>query len=153
MPHVPLSHPFVEWLIATVRRELLDHVLFWNTRDLKRKLSDCQAYYNAERVYASLRGNTPLGVSVGETVTRTELDDVRWKSHCCGWSNFQWPLEGEFETDRWFATMLKARSWPERAEQLIDWRRIRYRNPGRPPENSKTAISIIEQSQWAMVER
>ena len=51
VPYVPLSHPFVERLIGTARREFLDHVLFWNTRDLKRKLSDFQAYYNAERVH------------------------------------------------------------------------------------------------------
>jgi putative transposase len=30
VPHVPLSHPFVERLIGTMRREFLDHVLFWN---------------------------------------------------------------------------------------------------------------------------
>jgi len=29
VPHVPLSHPFVERLIGTVRRELLDLVPFW----------------------------------------------------------------------------------------------------------------------------
>jgi hypothetical protein len=29
IPHVPLSHPFVEPVIGTVRRELLDHVPFW----------------------------------------------------------------------------------------------------------------------------
>ena len=28
VPHVPLSHPFVERLIGTMRREFLDHVLF-----------------------------------------------------------------------------------------------------------------------------
>ena len=37
VPHVPLSHPFVERLIGTVRREFLDHVLFWNASDLERK--------------------------------------------------------------------------------------------------------------------
>ena len=31
VPYVPLSHPFVERLIGTVRREYLDHMLFWTT--------------------------------------------------------------------------------------------------------------------------
>ena len=30
VPHVPRSHPFVERLIGTTRREYLDQVLFWN---------------------------------------------------------------------------------------------------------------------------
>jgi hypothetical protein len=30
VPHMPQSHPFVERLIGTMRREFLDHVLFWN---------------------------------------------------------------------------------------------------------------------------
>ena len=53
VPHVPLSHPFVERLIGTTRREFLDQVLFWNGRDLERKLADFQAYYNTARVHAS----------------------------------------------------------------------------------------------------
>src|SRR5467141_4941976 len=54
VPHVPLSHPFVERLIGTVRREFLDHVLFWSAGDLERKLADFQVYYNATRGHASL---------------------------------------------------------------------------------------------------
>ena len=46
VPYVPMSHPFVERLIGTIRREFLDHVLFWNARDLERKLADFTAYYN-----------------------------------------------------------------------------------------------------------
>ena len=84
VPDVPLSHPFVERLIGTTRREFLDHVLFWNARDLRRKLSNFQAYYNAERVHASLDGNTPLGVTLGDTFKRAKFDDVRWTSHCRG---------------------------------------------------------------------
>ena len=40
VPSVPISHPFVERLIGTVRREYQDHVLFWNEVDLERKLND-----------------------------------------------------------------------------------------------------------------
>jgi putative transposase len=59
VPHAPLSHPFVERLIGTVRREFLDQVLFWNGRDLERKLAEFQTYYNAARGHASLAGHTP----------------------------------------------------------------------------------------------
>src|SRR5258708_5243591 len=82
VPHVPLSHPFVERLIGTIRREFLDHVLFWNTRDLERKLADFQASYNAARSHASLEGHTPLIFSCGHPVTGAELNHVRWVSHC-----------------------------------------------------------------------
>ena len=57
--YVPLSHPFIERLIGTIRREYLDHVLFWNQFDLQRKLEDFKVYYNQRRVHCSLNGNTP----------------------------------------------------------------------------------------------
>jgi putative transposase len=38
--YVPVSHPFVERLIGTIRREFLDHVLIWNAIDLERKLEE-----------------------------------------------------------------------------------------------------------------
>ena len=44
VPHVPMSHPFVERLIGTILREFLDHVPFWNGRDLERKLTEFQHY-------------------------------------------------------------------------------------------------------------
>ena len=84
VPHVPLSHPFVERLIGTIRREFLDHVLFWNARDLKRKLTDFEAYYNAARDHASLNGRTPLAVAGGGTADRAYLNNVRWVTHCRG---------------------------------------------------------------------
>jgi hypothetical protein len=34
VPYVPFSHPFVERLIGTVRRDYLDRILFWTTADL-----------------------------------------------------------------------------------------------------------------------
>ena len=82
VPHVPRSHPFVARLIGTTRRECLDHVLFWNARDLERKLGDFQAYYNEVRSHASLKDHTPLTFAGGHTVARAELNNVRWVSHC-----------------------------------------------------------------------
>src|SRR5216683_4894768 len=79
---VPLSHPFVERLIGTMRREFLDHVLFWNTGDLERKLADFQAYYNAARSHASLGGHTPLAFARGHTAVPADLNHVRWVCHC-----------------------------------------------------------------------
>jgi putative transposase len=82
VPHVPLSHPFVERLIGTMRREFLDHVLFWNARDLERKLAEFQVYYNAARSHASLDGRTPLTFADGHTVAPADLNPVRRVSHC-----------------------------------------------------------------------
>ena len=82
VPHVPLSHPFVERVIGTMRREFLDQVLFWNARDLERKLADFQTYYNAARSHASLDGRTPLTFTGGHAVAPADLRHVRWVSHC-----------------------------------------------------------------------
>ena len=67
VPRVPLSHPFVERLIGTMRREFLDHVPFWNARDLERKLAEFQVYDNAARGHASLKGHTPFAFASGYT--------------------------------------------------------------------------------------
>ncbi len=84
IPSVPLSHPFNERLIGTIRREFLDHILFWNARDLGEKLREFQDYYNRHRVHASLRGKTPLDVGGGSMVKRAELDRFCWQAHCRG---------------------------------------------------------------------
>jgi transposase InsO family protein len=47
VPHVPLSHPCVERLIGTMRRECFDPVLFWNACDLERKRAEFHVYSNA----------------------------------------------------------------------------------------------------------
>lgn len=59
VPYVPLSHPFVERLIGTVRREYLDQVPFWGPLDLERKLSLFKDYYNHERAHRGLAGTPP----------------------------------------------------------------------------------------------
>ncbi len=82
MPYAPLSHPFIERLIGTIRRECLDRTFFWTATDLEIKLLEFQRYYNAARSHASLDGHTPLAFAGGRTVARAELNHVRWVSHC-----------------------------------------------------------------------
>jgi transposase InsO family protein len=84
VPHVPLSHPFVERLVGTIRREFLDDVQFWNGCDLERKLGEFQAYYNEARCQASLDGHTLLTFASGRKVVPADLNCVRWVSHCRG---------------------------------------------------------------------
>ena len=82
VPCVPLSHPFVERLIGTIRRELLDRTLFWTTADLETKLIDFEHYYNAHRTHAGLGGRLP---QPGATCsTPINLRSYRWQKHCRG---------------------------------------------------------------------
>jgi transposase InsO family protein len=84
VPYVPLSHPFVERLIGTIRREYLDHVPFWTTRDLERKLLLFKNYYNHERAHRGRDGAPPYekSGSTGRKIAR--LDDYRWEKCCRG---------------------------------------------------------------------
>ena len=63
VPYAPLSHPFVERLIGTIRRECVDRTLFWTAADLERKLVEFQGYYNGHRVHAALNGRPPAAPS------------------------------------------------------------------------------------------
>jgi transposase InsO family protein len=90
VPYTPISHPFVERLIGTLRREYLDQVPFWGATDLRRKLAEFQASYNAHRVHTALDGNTP-GQRAGQPPsTPLSLQNFGWQPHCRGL--FQTPV-------------------------------------------------------------
>lgn len=82
MPYVPLSHPFVERLIGTIRRECLDLTLFWTRQDLESKLRDFQDYYNHHRTHSARAGCTPQEPSA--TTAPASLRVYRWRRHCGG---------------------------------------------------------------------
>ena len=83
--YVPVSHPFIERLIGTLRREYLDWVLFWSQRDLERKLEAFKIYYNRHRVHQGLAGKTPHEVANAH-VPRQPINTWKysWQSHCNG---------------------------------------------------------------------
>ena len=84
VPYVPLSHPFIERLIGTIRREYLDRTLFWNELDLERKLADFAGYYNQHRAHNSLDGSTPAATGRTEAGKTIDIRNYHWRSHCRG---------------------------------------------------------------------
>lgn len=87
VPYVPLSHPFVERLIGTIRREYLDRTLFWTAADLEAKLESFQHYYNEHRTHSARNGQPP---EPGPTAGVLHFGSYRWRSHCRGL--FQTPM-------------------------------------------------------------
>ncbi len=84
VPWAPASHPFVERLIGTIRREYLDRVSFWNVVDLARKLDDFWTYYNAYRVHRPLGGVTPAQRGGASSPVSANFASYAWKPHCRG---------------------------------------------------------------------
>ena len=86
VPYAPVSHPFIERLIVTVRREYLDHVFVWNVVDLARKLDAFAHYYNTHRVHRSLDGSTPARCAcvLSSPPARAALRQYAWEEYCRG---------------------------------------------------------------------
>ena len=81
VPYVPLSHPFIERLIGTLRRECLDRTIFWTTADLVAKLYEFQKYFNEHRTHAGITGRLP---DFNGPIPPITLASYRWKKHCRG---------------------------------------------------------------------
>ena len=90
IPYTPISHPFVERLIGTVRRELLDQILFWTVDDLQNKLDAFQHYFNEIRCHCGIDGISPLHKSNETLSTVIPVDNYRWEKQCRGL--FQLPI-------------------------------------------------------------
>ena len=84
VPQVPWSHPNIERLIGTLRREYLDRLFFWTAGDLERKLESFKNYYNEARVHQGLSGDTPDEKAGGPTHQAVGLENYCWQSHCHG---------------------------------------------------------------------
>jgi len=84
VPYIPVSHPFVERLIGTIRREYLDRMFFWNGVDLGRKLGEFKTYYNGSRCHQSLNGGTPMENAAKPPPRSASLVAYDWQQHCRG---------------------------------------------------------------------
>jgi putative transposase len=59
-PRSPWQNPYVERLIGSIRREVLDHVIVLNERHLRRLLQSYFDYYHAYRTHRALAMDCPL---------------------------------------------------------------------------------------------
>jgi putative transposase len=81
------SHPFVERLIGSIRRELLDQTLFWTATDLENKLREYQYYFNENRTHSGRNGTTPVSPESAKVI---DINKYWWENHCRGL--FQLPM-------------------------------------------------------------
>lgn len=84
IPFTPISHPYVEQIIGTIRRECLDQTLFWNVIDLQNKLDDFTDYYNHHRIHSSLNGSVPNEFGKKNASNSAGLTNFSWQSFCRG---------------------------------------------------------------------
>jgi len=84
VPYTPTSHPFVERLIGSIRREFLNKTLFWNHIDLTKKLDQYKDFYNNGRVHRSLCGQIPNQWAGDQTIIQADFNTHRWKTWCRG---------------------------------------------------------------------
>ena len=89
VPYVPTSHPFIERLIGSVRREILDKTLYWNACDLQNKLELFQNYYNEERGHHGIDGITPLKKQMNHQTRWSLLIIIDGKSIAKAYLNYQ----------------------------------------------------------------
>jgi len=71
-PASPWQNAYVERVIGSLRRELLDHVIVLNERHLKRLLSSYLDYYQPWRTHRSLEQDAPDG----RRIRLAELDQI-----------------------------------------------------------------------------
>jgi len=80
VPYTPASHPFIERLVGTIRREYLDRLFFWNSNDLQNKLDAFQRYYNSNRAHSSLDRKPPAVKAEEVSANVISINQYRWKS-------------------------------------------------------------------------
>jgi putative transposase len=77
-PRSPWQNPYVERVIGSIRRDMLDHVIVLNEPPLRRLLTDYLAYYHGFRTHLSLAMDCPVSRAVeppeaGEVIAVPEV--------------------------------------------------------------------------------
>jgi len=79
VPYLPVSHPFVERLIKSIRNELTDQIFFYHVSDLEHKLEQYQCYFNEHRTHMGLKGNIPIHLQNNTTQKVVNICQYQWQ--------------------------------------------------------------------------
>ena len=80
-PRSPWQNGYVERVIGSIRRDLLDHVIVLSEGHLRRLLREYADYYNSWRTHLGLDKDTPLGRPVYRSGTVTPLPKLGGLHH------------------------------------------------------------------------
>ena len=88
-PRSPWQSPYVERLIGSIRRELLDHVIVLGERHLMQLLKSYITYHHDARFHQSLSGNSPNPREVepperGKVVAEPMVGGLHHRYRRCG---------------------------------------------------------------------
>ena len=100
VPYIPLSHPFVDRLIGTIRPEYLDRIFFWNAHDLERKLMEFRQYYNRTVFTEGWKAQYPIRgrrTRIKTLLAWTITDGISVVAAC---TTYPSPFDYEFATHR-----------------------------------------------------
>jgi transposase InsO family protein len=64
-PRSPWQNPYVERVISSIRRDILDHVIVLNEPHLRRLLTEYLTYYHRFRTHLALAMDCPVPRPVG----------------------------------------------------------------------------------------
>ena len=80
-PRSPWQNGYVERVIGSIRRDLLDHVIVLGEAHLSQLLRDYASYYNGYRTHLGLNKDAPLGRPVQHRGRITPVPKLRGLPH------------------------------------------------------------------------
>jgi len=83
VPGVPSSHPVIERLVGTSRRECTNYMSLRSEHEFTRKFSNFVDYYGENRVHRTLSGMPPNQFARGTKVPKRPIPH-KWKKYCGG---------------------------------------------------------------------
>jgi len=84
-PRSPWQNGYVERVIGSIRRDLLDHVIVMGEAHLRRLLRAYADYYNTWRTHLGLDKDTPFGRPVHDRGNNTTMPKLRGLHHAYVW--------------------------------------------------------------------